>query len=603
MPEFSDIKPSLDEEHIDSSRTETLGRTKRPKKTKVASAIEAAAIEKKQIESDRGLPDQYKGVYQSVDANGEPTEKIVIEIIDSQNNVSLHELDLTQLAQGHFGELTLFLVKTQQRDFQSPKAIRDASAIIMRAADKPIYLAKRDGYHCLSIGGAKYEFLVWRDKVYPLGTVSPIPIGVLYSGPPMPPASGTHEEWYQHIGRHVVANPYLLVVVCAAVASLLGRAFDIPRETLMAVGGSSTGKTTGQQVGQSLIVMANFIESFSGTEKGIRAYLEEHHDRPVFMEELRQAESLSGVINMIFDISNGASRKTASADQMVNKSQALSCGVIISNENSLAEMLAGTRVRLNEGIAARFFELVINRENGMFHKVPSGMTPKEFAEYLQLACTKYYGSFWDALVAGVSKHAVKTKIWIAENLPLLEAELCEGMDISDPVTRRMVRGMAGWACAGVLAVNLKLLKTDRRVIVGAVRLCLIEHLSRQKHGATAIGEQVISAVRDVIDRNASRFPAFGAFHATDQSGLYGYYKSNAGEPLYLFLPSVFDELIGSRFGTAMAARQLRNAGFLSTDSEGDQRQFRIAGGGSKSLRKRFYAIRGAIRFDAEIDEN
>lgn len=80
----------------------------------------------------------------------------------------------------------------------------------------------------------------------------------------------------------------------------------------------------------------------------------------------------------------------------------------------------------------------------MFHKLPEGMAAAEFSDMLKDVSAKYYGAFWDAWVAGVTDNIKKLRKWVPENLPKLTAELCAGMDINDPVTKRMVNGMAGW---------------------------------------------------------------------------------------------------------------------------------------------------------------
>jgi hypothetical protein len=393
----------------------------------------------------------------------------------------------------------------------------------------------------------------------------------------------------------------MLVTFLAAISALLVQVFHLSRLILMLVGGSSTGKNTAQEVTQSSWMSnSTAIDNFSGTEKGIQALLRAVHDMPKMMEELRQTENYEGILRLIFDLASGASRKTSTADQQLMRSMSLTCGLIISNENTLMEM-AG-RETINEGLAARFLELHANAPHGMFHSLPEGMTAAEFSDMLKDASSKYYGAFWDAWVDGVAGSISKLRVQVPLNLPKLMSDLCEDMDINDPVTKRMVNGMAGWACAGVIACKLKLLPAgvDRTTIVNAMRLVLREHLARQKHNTTPVGEKVISAVRDVIDRQAGRFPSFATIKSTSQMGIYGYRKTTRDETLYLFFPSVFEELIGEKFGTDAALRQLKAAGYLSTDSEGFQRQFRLPGDSDQSgPRKRFYAIKAAICYETE----
>ena len=610
MSTFSEIKPEAEDDMHDSvaAKAKKSHRTK-PSKPKKQVTPESTAIvtavgkqtkrKKNDLESD--LPYPITRVARAITANGDPSETIVVTTVTDHDRIGNFVLTETNLISGQYNELAKMVVKLNLQSYKTPKGLREFTEVLLQAADKLIYIAEHEGYHLVRINGHHFDFFVWRGKVFPLGPECPIPVVPLVTTAPLPLASCSLEDWNNHIGIHIVANPYMLVTFLAAILALLVQVFHLPRLILMLVGGSSTGKNSTQITCQSTYQPGTGeIDNFSGTEKGIQALLRPVHDMPKMMEELRQAENFDGILRLIFDLASGASRKTSTADQQLMRSMALTCGLIISNENTLMEM-AG-RATINEGLAARFFELHANAPHGMFHSLPEGMTAAEFSDMLKDDSAKYYGAFWDAWVASVADNIKKLRKWVPENLPKLTAELCAGMCINDPVTKRMVTGMAGWACAGVIACNLKLLPdgTNRATVVDAMRLVLREHLARQKHNTTPVGEKVISAVRDVIDRQAGRFPSFATIKSTSQMGIYGYRKTTRDETLYLFFPSVFEELIGEKFGTDAALRQLKAAGYLSTDSEGSQRQFRLPGNGDQSgPRKRFYAIKAAICYETE----
>jgi hypothetical protein len=297
-------------------------------------------------------------------------------------------------------------------------------------------------------------------------------------------------------------------------------------------------------------------------------------------------------------VGNGANRKTSTSDQQASIAPALTCGLITSSEKALAEIVTSKRITLTEGISARYIELVIGGKQGVFHNVPESLTPKQFSDHLKTACETYYGAIWEAWISKLSKNHAKISEWLPKHLLEIEAELCHGLEIEDRVTLRMVRGLTIWVIAGYMAVQMKLLKLSRSDVMEAVKLVLREHLARQKHGTTPIGEKVIQSVRDLIDRNSNRFPSLSLFDRVEQSGIYGYTKGHGDERLYLFLPGVFEELIGAQFGTAMATQKLSDAGYLSANSDGFQRQVRMPDSGeSKGGRKRFYAVKASIRFD------
>jgi hypothetical protein len=607
---LSEIKPEAEDGVRDSvtvkaKKPHRIKPPKPDKKDKTKLMVTAVALGKptkrKKGDPDSDLPYPITKVARAIDSHGEPSEKIVVLTTTEDGRIGRFVLTETALISGQYTDLAKMVIKLNLRPYKTPKGMRELTDILLQAADKLIYIAEHEGYHLVRINGHHFDFFVWRGKVFPLGPKCPVPVVPLVTTAPLPPASCSLEDWNKHVGIHIVANPYMLVTFLAAISALLVQVFHLPRLILMLVGGSSTGKNSTQITCQSPYQPGTGeIDNFSGTEKGIQALLRPVHDMPKMMEELRQAENFDGVLRLIFDLASGASRKTSTADQQLMRSMSLTCGLIISNENTLMEM-AG-RETINEGLAARFLELHANAPHGMFHSLPEGMTAAEFSDMLKDASSKYYGAFWDAWVDGVAGSISKLRVQVPLNLPKLMSDLCEDMDINDPVTKRMVNGMAGWACAGVIACKLKLLPAgvDRTTIVNAMRLVLREHLARQKHNTTPVGEKVISAVRDVIDRQAGRFPSFATIKSTSQMGIYGYRKTTRDETLYLFFPSVFEELIGEKFGTDAALRQLKAAGYLSTDSEGFQRQFRLPGDSDQSgPRKRFYAIKAAICYETE----
>ena len=197
----------------------------------------------------------------------------------------------------------------------------------------------------------------------------------------------------------------------------------------------------------------------------------------------------------------------------------------------------------------------------------------------------------------VAKNASYIRNGLDKNLALFEKELLEGLPVNNPVTARLVQGMAAWCCAGMLAKKFNLLDIDRKTLVASVRLVLEEHLKRNVHGSHSVAEQVVATVRACIDQNASKFPPLAQFHSPDHSRIYGYRVGQGEDAEYLFLPSVFEQLVGQKFGTEAAARALLAAGFLKcTKVAGYQHQKRVPSMNGESERKRFYAVLGRIRF-------
>ena len=571
------------------------------KKTVLATtaSLSNAKESKIKVTADSDLPTCFKNVYKSIDSLGNEDGSIVIEAEDKKGRVALFKLDLMQLAKRQYDALATLVVKVDVLEHLSPKRLRELCYSVLRAAKPPMYLATRDGVHAVEVDGQRSIFIVHRGKQLRLGDKPPIMIGVALADNYLPPALGDLSQWQEQVGVHLKGNPKLIVPVLAAASALLIRIFNLSPLLLSIVGPSSIGKTTGLRVAMSLHSSAREIENFSGTLKGIRVFLEQLQDCPAFFDEFHMMEDVEGFVQLIFALGNNASRKTSTSDQKVSVGAVLSRVLITASEKTLEEITAFKRITLTEGISARYFEMIVSSDSGIFQTLPPGVTAKQFADHLSTVSSSYSGAFWDAWVKEMSRNYVDLKVKLPRILQSLEAKLLEGFDVDDRVTLRMVKGMAVWACAGSIAIKTKLLNLKPDQVIDALRSVLREHLERQSHKMTPIAEQIINHVRDIIDRQSSRFLPVSMFHSGEQNGMYGYTKGQGNERIFLFLPSVFKELVGDLHGTEMAAQALKSAGYLLTDTTGFQHQVHIPSkNGEERKLKRFYAVKESIRIES-----
>lgn len=544
------------------------------------------------------LPKNIKAVYRVVGKSGQNTGSLAVESVNQAGHTRLHLVDLKKLSLGNLEDIVHLAVDAELCAFHSRKGANELSALIRQADKQPCYIADSDGYHSLEYDGCVIEFFVWRNQLHVFdGKTPPLALRILSGLATYAPSSGTLEDWKAQVGVHVVRNPYMLTAVLAGLAALLHHAFGLDILVLMFVGPSSQGKTTLLRVGQSLVNSGKHIETFAGTTKGVEGKLREHSDAPAFMDELRQADVPSDLVKLVFDLENGASRKVSSGSQQVVQRGALRVALVLANESTLVEITSGSRVKINEGLAARLIEVHIEGPYGAFHILPPDMTAKQFSEHMKQVTSRFYGAVWDAWVPAVAKNSQRIRDSLPEKLAQAEEELLQGLPVEDPVTARLVRGMAVWARAGLMAVRAKLLDTDRETIMAALRLVLEEHLKRNVHGSHSVADQVVKAVRACIDQNLGKFPPLAQFHSAQHSGIYGYRVGHGEDAEYLFLPSVFEQLFGQKYGSDATARALKGAGYLKcTKGAGYQYQKRLPAVGGESDRKRFYAVLGRIRF-------
>ena len=543
------------------------------------------------------LPKNLLSINPVVDDKGRPTGQLLVKAIDRRENEIHAVLEEKELALGRCDALAHFAVQARLTDFLSPKGLRTLAATLTEYTGKEVYVAQRDGYHGLVLQGQRYGFYVTGEETHYFVRKPPLSVLVVRKDATIEPPSGDLDSWHEAIGVHLAGNPYPLLSVLAALAPALVRAFGLTIPILMIVAPSSVGKTTLQQFGRSTRERADKVDDASGTTNGLRVKMEQNPDAPVFFQDVHKVEDVAGLMGLLFLVANGGQRLTSTSDQKIQAGAALSCGLSLSSEMTFMEMVGNSKMSLPEGFSARCFEMVLQGPHGAFHTLPKGTAAHDFANQLKRACSEHYGAVWAAWIPAIAERADKVRDWLPGALKEAEASLLEGLNITDRVTLRLVSGLAVWVVVGKLAVNLKILKLKHAVVTEAVRMVLREHLNRQAHRTTPIGEKVIKTVRDCIDRNASRFSALTMFGRSDQNNVLGYTKGNGRELVYLFLPGVLEDLLGEKFGLQMALQKLDEAGYLLKNGEGSQMQVRVG----DRLRKRFYAIHSSIRFDGDAE--
>jgi len=532
-------------------------------------------------------------IHSVVDAKGFHTGQLLVETVDARNNPIRALLSVKDLALGRCDDLAQFVVRTKLAGQLSPKRLRALAAALTEYDGDAVHVVQRDGHHRLVIQGKQYGVYIVGDNVYNIGPPAPIKV-VVVNDAPKRLSNGDVASWHAAIGVHLQDNPYMLVSVLAALAPAVARAFGLNVPILAIVAPSSVGKTTLQQVGRSLVERADKVDDACGTINGLRTMMQSYPDTPVFLQDVHKVEDIAGFMGLLFLVANGGQRLTSTSDQKLLAGPELACGLSLSMEMTFVELVGGKKTPLPEGFSARCFEMVLQGQHGAFHTLPPDVTAQDFANQIKQACGEHYGALWATWIPAIAERSDKVREWLPKAIKDAEATLLEGHDVKDRVTLRLISGLAAWLVVGWLAAHLKVLQLKPKVATRAMKLVVHEYLRRQAHQSTPIGEKVINAVRDLIDRHSSRFPPISLFSRSDQNNVLGYTKGTGKDLLYLFLPGVLEEVLGEKFGLQMALQKLLEAGYLVKNGEGCQIQVRIA-----DRRKRFYGIRSSIRFDGD----
>lgn len=474
------------------------------------------------------------------------------------------------------------------------KLKRLADELLRRAANIEVIVLGNNGLHEIEVDGQFHRAYVWGAKVYWFGP-QPLVKVVVANYQTNATASCTLEEWSENVGKYLEGNPYMIFMFCHSLSAILRRAFNQPRPSVAQIGKSSIGKSSSQQVCQSATGPVGGVISMSGTKAGIIEHLLNHPDCHVCFQDIRQNDKVDNLIDLIFDSADGAGRMRFSGDL-----KKIAATMILSNERLLVDMVRGKTVQIEEGIYARYFELVCCAPHGAFHKLHEFDNAAEFADNLKEKCEKYYGAVWPALLQAMSKDWSLVEKSYKEILPKVKVAIAKRAGDANygRVTNRIMDALSFSAWVGVLACRFKVLPIESVEIIDSYGLVMKEQVARQSSGSTPLVDELVNDVRGCLDEGSGRFPPLSVFSDENhRPSLIGYrWKSKKHGDLFLFLPHAFNRLFKEKYGSA-AYGILAEAGFLvKTAGQGHQYQVRIP---KVEKQKSFIAIKANIQFDQD----
>lgn len=539
------------------------------------------------------LPKAVRVIGITSEGSSNPERQIVLRI-NSNGHLRYFQLPFAELAQGDTKQLLQVLTETGHFDLIDRQLLKQvAKTILHQGIAKNVIVLTSNGWHEIPFDGRVHSVYTWFGKAYWFGEKPNLKVVIAHTGQPSPLDSCTLDEWKVHQGSKLPGNPYLIVTACHSLAAPLFRKFGQSRISLLLVGPSGVGKTTIQECAQSIIGPVEEVLSMSGTKVGILEHLSARPDIPAFFQDIRQIDHTDDLMDILFDVANGAGRLRGG-----NKLPSISSTLILSNERSITDISSWKRNSLDEGIHSRAIEIFCTAKFGAFHKLHNCETSDKFARMLHDNSRKYHSGVWPAWLSELSNQWPKVLSTHKARLLSVKSRIAElaGEAAYSRVNNRILDALSFSAWAGCIASKLKILPLPTDEIIASFGLVLKEQLSRQQSGSTPLAEQLIREVRGCLDENTSRFPALSSFNEDKpQASIFGYRTiSKRHGDLYLFLPHVFDRFFKGKYGsvayTFLEDREL----LVTTNRRGNQFQARIPGTNS---RKSFIAVKDSIRYD------
>jgi hypothetical protein len=527
-----------------------------------------------------------------------PTEgsgrEVVVEI-GTEKPFRVSHFPLAAIGSGDLRPLAMELAEAGQYHLAiKPTLCTVANYILAKARNTKTLVITATGLTKVMVDGQPFYAYVWSGRIYWFGPAPAIKV-LASKGTIAANARGTFEEWRVRHEGVLPGNPYMIFTYVQCLAAPLRRRFGKPQLSVILVGASTTGKSTTQKAAQSIIGDPDEVITMSGTRIGILDHLASKPDQPAFLQDTRQSDSAADLLNIIFEVADGAGRLRRGESP-----RKIAASMILSNERNLIDMAGEKKGSLDDGIFSRVLEINLTRTEGAFHHFHGEPSAADFATKLEQIYSECYGTAWPVWLKALSDQWPTVEQLYEKWLPLVKAKIAKyaGAAEISAISNRLLDALAFSAWAGCIASRFGILPIERAEITDAFGLVFAEHVALQLKATTPVGDKLIKDVRGFLDENYARFPDLKSFDSdTPRPTVYGYRRvSRRHGDVFLFLPNVFDRQFVAEYGN-VAYSILKRADFLvANDGGGNQYLTRIP---NTYDRKRFVAIKASIRFDSE----
>jgi len=427
---------------------------------------------------------------------------------------------------------------------------------------------------------------------------------VIYAGRSETPhyfhASGTIEEWQEHLSRRCIGNSRLVLAVCCSFAGPLLRLAGGESVGVHLRGPSSIGKSTAGYVGGSVVGGGGpkgFARSWHATMNGLEAVAALHNDAILILDELSQVDPRDAV-KSIYMLGNNAGKNRMNADGTQRRTSEWRLAILSSGEVKLGEH-AGVRTRGGSEVRLLDIDADAGRGMGLFDDIRGTPAPKAFADELKAAALRFYGTPFREYLRRLCDidPDIRPEVILSYRDEFIE--LC-GLNHATPEVGRAASHMALLAAAGELATRMGITGWPHGEAITQVKRCFDAWVAdRGGQQAAHDEEQALAAVRRYLEQNgSSRFEPVRRGKLPDQSTTpvpvrdrAGFWRRAAdGSTEFLFFRETFKSEVCAGFDVNRVLKALAKRDVLRREGKSMTIKTRLPGLGNI----RVYCVRGAI---------
>lgn len=564
-----------------SSRAKSPQPSTKPRLTNVVDLVRTQ-IDKKQTDSHLPCPIVYCCFAQ--EPNGETPQELLV-LAYAKGVLRAVTIQWAAIVNGTSDpKFEQELVRPTWKRFRDPKARRELIAVLRDHVLGRVLVLEGDGYHAITgpKGQTVAEVFVLGEKARLISGQVAMPIFLKPSQNPHR-TSGTLEGWQKGIGHHLKGHPRLLLVVLAALAPLLAKLLGATCPALFLNGSSSTGKSTLLRVALSVMTASESLTTASGTKLGVREVAQRNQGHLTILDEIASADDPSMAIDLIFEVEGQSVRHRAGNGRNSTPSSApLDTALCMANEHSVADLLRRHTRDGTQGVLGRTLE-VMPGKHGMFSRVPDNCQPGDFARALSETATANGGNVLPKWIRVLGRLALNDRDSWRHRYGEVGAQLCDDLEIKDPVQRRLAHGVAIWVVAGEIAADNGLLQIDSSLPYKAIRYLLKQRLKHWPGVGT--NESLIRPVARAVNALAPGLRDWS--EALNKGATVNYHRREQNRNLLLIKPAALAELLSNGTDGTRTKNALVEAGLLLRSKDGYAKQVVMPGTKNKP---RFYVF-------------
>jgi putative DNA primase/helicase len=362
---------------------------------------------------------------------------------------------------------------------------------------------------------------------------------------------GDFETWKRDIAALCAGNPVLELSVCVPLSGPLLAKVHRDSGGIHWVGDSSTGKTTGLNVGCSVWGGETFRRTWRATSNGLEGAAASLNDTCLCLDEINEADPRE-IGSIVYALGNGTGKTRANRTGAARNAFRWRLSLLSTGERTLAAQMAEGGKQPKAGQLVRLLNVPAARAHGVFDELHGFPDGRALADHLKTATGRHYGHAGPAFVEAMIKDGRDFGAALAEveAMPLFRAD--------DGQEARAASRFALYGMAGELAVEWGILPwPEGEALQAAATLYAVWKAARGK--GTTEDRQILQAVTDFIAKHGDgRFSRKGDGERTGD-GIFrdraGWWTATAsGDRVYLFTPAGLREATaGHDFSRALTA--------------------------------------------------